>query len=68
MIGIHTSISHVYRRIIDWLLDVFNMCDLCIMNLDECDKEIRNLGSYLVSFPKTYWLTKAENIVYNKPV
>ena len=52
---------------IDWLLDVFNMCDLCIMNLDECDKEIRNLGSYLVSFPKTYWLTKAENIVYNKP-
>jgi hypothetical protein len=36
------------------------------MNLDACDTHSRDLGSFLVIYPKTYWLTKAENIVYNK--
>ena len=51
---------------LDWLLNVFEMCDVCVINFDDCDTLTRDLMSYLISFPKTYWLTKAENIVYNK--
>ena len=51
---------------LDWVLNVFEMCDVCVINFDDCDTQTRDLMSYLISFPKTYWLTKAENIVYNK--
>lgn len=51
---------------LDWNLNVFEMCDVCIINFDDCDPQTRDLMSYLISFPKTYWLTRAENIVYNK--
>src|SRR6056300_754911 len=50
----------------DWLLKVFEMADTVIVNCDDCDTQIRDLMSFLISFPKTYRLTQAENIVYNK--
>lgn len=52
---------------LDWLMDVFNMADCVIWDIDNTDDQaIRDLGSFLVSFPKTYWLTKGDFIVYNK--
>ena len=51
---------------IDWLLDIVQSADTVILNLDDCDTQIRDLSSYLVSLPNVFWLTKAEVPVYNK--
>ena len=51
---------------IDWLLDIVQSADAVVLNLDDCDTEVRDLASYLVSLPNVFWLTKAEISVYNK--
>tara|TARA_B100000925_G_C21683342_1_gene335043 strand:- start:48 stop:422 length:375 start_codon:yes stop_codon:yes gene_type:complete len=51
---------------IDWLLNLHRSCELCIANLDNFPVEIRAIMSYLISFDNTYWLTKGEEILYNK--
>ena len=51
---------------VDWLLDVVQNAYKVILNLDDCDTQIRDLASYLVSLPNVFWLTKAEISVYNK--
>ena len=51
---------------IDWLLNLHKICDVCIVNLDNLPQEIRTIMSYLISFDNTYWLTKGEQIMYNK--
>lgn len=48
-----------------WLLDVARFSDLVFIDIDNCDGETRDLTSYLVSLSHTYWLTQAENSVYN---
>lgn len=50
----------------DWLLTVFSLADTVILDVDNCDSEIRDLTSYFISYPKTFWLTNSENIYYNK--
>jgi len=42
------------------------MCDKTIMDLDQCDAQVRELASYIISHSKTYWLTNAVETVYNK--
>ena len=49
---------------IDWLLTVFNVCNLCIIDLDNSSPQVRMLSSYLIAKPKTYWLTNGEDVVY----
>jgi len=51
---------------IDWLLTVSKFSDVTILDIDNCQSTIRDLCSYLVSLPNTYWLTNSENSVYNK--
>ena len=51
---------------IDWLLNLHKICDVCIVNLDNLPQEIRTIMSYLISFDNTYWLTKGEEMLYNK--
>jgi len=51
---------------LDWLLTMHRICDAVFLDLDNMPQELRDLASYLVSFNNTYWLTKGENIVYNK--
>lgn len=51
---------------LDWLLTMHRICDAVFLDLDNMPQELRDLTSYLVSFNNTYWLTKGENIVYNK--
>lgn len=63
----HQIDIYVYEEeAIDWAFNVFAMCDLCIINLDASDSQIRDAASYFISDPKTYWLTQGENLVYNK--
>jgi hypothetical protein len=51
---------------LDWLLTLVKMCDKTIMDLDQCDAQVRELASYIISHSKTYWLTNAVETVYNK--
>ena len=51
---------------LDWLLTMHRICDAVFLDLDNMPQELRDLASYLVSFNNTYWLTKGENIYYNK--
>lgn len=50
---------------IDWILKTFKLANVCILNLDQAGPEVRQLSSYLIAKPKTYWLTNAEDSVYN---
>ncbi len=50
----------------DWLLTVFKMSDITIIDVDMVKPYLRDLLSYMIAKPKTYWLTKGENRVYNK--
>jgi hypothetical protein len=51
---------------LDWLLTLVKMCDKTIVDLDQCDAQVRELASYIISHSKTYWLTNAVETVYNK--
>lgn len=49
----------------NWLLDVFNLSDLTLLDIDNSPIYIRNLSSFFISYEKTYWLTNDQNPVYN---
>jgi len=51
---------------IDWLLSVHKMTEIVIIELEDLPSEIRQIESYLISQSNTYWLTKGENMWYNK--
>ena len=50
----------------EWLLNVSKIVDYTIMDIDNCDPTVRNLASYIVSLPNTFWLTNDEITPYNK--
>lgn len=50
---------------IDWLLNVFKLANVVVINVDNTGPEVRMLASYFIAKPKTYWLTNADDIVYN---
>jgi len=56
----------VHDHDLDWLLTLVKMCDKTIMDLDQCDSQVRELASYIISHSDTYWLTNAVETVYNK--
>lgn len=47
-----------------WLLSVFAMCDIVVIDLDNCPPYVKDLASYMIAKPKTYWLTNATDTVY----
>lgn len=49
---------------IQWLIENSNNVDYIVMNID-LSKEQEWLVGYLLSFGKTFYLTKADNIMYN---
>ena len=51
---------------IDWLLTIFKMSDITIIDVDNVQSHARDLLGYMIAKPKTFWLTKGENRVYNK--
>lgn len=50
---------------IKWFMNVFSMCDTVIINLDNVSQEYYYLMGYLLAFPKTYYLTNNNSLVYN---
>lgn len=50
---------------IDWLLNTCHRVDNVILNIDQCPSKVRDLASYIISFPKTYWLTNGSDTYYN---
>ena len=50
---------------LDWLFDVYKFADTVIIDLDYVPHPVRDLVSYFLANSKTYWLTNAENPVYN---
>ena len=51
---------------VNWLLDIVNQVGTIILDVDNTRNEYQWLIGYLLSFDKTYYLTKAEEIMYNK--
>lgn len=58
----HDTDSHE----IDWLLSTQKLVDFTIIDIDNTPSEIRDLVSYFIADPKTYWLTNGEQMFYNK--
>jgi len=50
----------------DWLLSINKICDITILDIDNTPPDIRDMASYFISQNNTYWLTRAENVFYNK--
>ena len=50
---------------VDWLLSIFNLCQIVIVDVDQCPPHIKDLLSFMIAKPKTYWLTNAVDSVYN---
>lgn len=50
---------------IDYIFNVFNMCDLFILDLDTANVQLRQLASYFIAKPKTYYLTNEVGSLYN---
>jgi hypothetical protein len=50
-----------------WLLDVFNLADLTIVDVDNVAvfSNVSHILSYMIAKPKTYWLTNHQQLVYN---
>jgi hypothetical protein len=50
-----------------WLLDVFAICNLVIIDIDQISvhSNIQQILSYMIAKPKTYWLTTHHHTVYN---
>jgi hypothetical protein len=40
-----------------WLMDVFYMADVVVLDVDTADADVLMLASHLVSYHKTYWMT-----------
>ena len=49
----------------EWLMDVFSICDYCIIDIDRCENPTKELLSFFIGKTKTYWLTNNIDSVYN---
>lgn len=49
---------------IDWLLSVFYKSNITIIDVDNTGSNIKDLTSYFIAKPKTYWLTNSTESVY----
>lgn len=53
------------ERNYDWLLNIAKMADYVIINLDDMPVVERNLSSFLISLPNSFYLTNDEVTPYN---
>jgi len=53
------------ERSISWLLNLTKICDYTLLDLDNTTVIERNFASYLISLPKTFYLTNDESTPYN---
>ena len=57
--------SNYSKEDFEWLMDVFSICDYCIIDIDRCESPTRDLLSFFIGKTKTYWLTNNIDSVYN---
>ena len=50
---------------VEWLIKIFKICDVAIIDVDNTSPWARDLLSYMIAKPKTYWLTNSQDSVYN---
>lgn len=50
---------------VEWLITVFKLSNTTIIDVDNTAPWARELLSYMIAKPKTYWLTNNHNSVYN---
>lgn len=50
---------------IEWLFDVQGLCDLTVIDVDNCPSTVRDLVSFMISKDSTYWLTNGTGTYYN---
>lgn len=50
---------------IEWLIKVSKISELIILNLDSCNIETKEFASFLISLPKTFYLTNDHITPYN---
>ena len=51
---------------LDWLCNVRAKADVVILDIDNMPVFLKDIIGYFLGFSNTYWLTKGENLVYNK--
>lgn len=49
---------------VEWLLSIVKLADIVIFDIDNSTVEVRDLASYIIAHPHTYWLTNAAETVY----
>jgi len=59
------DVQEDYEHDIDWLLSMCRSTDVTVIDIDNCDPIVRNLASYIISLPNTYWLTKEDKSCYS---
>lgn len=50
---------------VDWLLSIFHLVSLVIIDLDNSSSHVKDMCSYFIAKSKTYWLTNSVDTVYN---
>lgn len=60
-----TEESVLDSKQVDWLFNTFNMCNVCVLDIDSSNPQIRQLASYFIAKPRTYYLTNEVNSLYN---
>ncbi len=50
----------------EWILNLHRICNFVIIDVDNCPPATKDIVSYFISFPNTFWLTNGDNLYYNK--
>lgn len=50
---------------VPWLMDAVQKTDLVFIDVDNCSPIVRNLASYIIGKPKTFYLTNDSKTPYN---
>ena len=50
----------------EWVLNLHRICNLVIIDIDNCPSSTRDAVSYFIGFSNTFWLTNGDNMYYNK--
>jgi hypothetical protein len=53
------------KKDVDWLLNIFKMSELTIVDVDNTAPWAKDLLGYMIAKTKTYWLTNGQDSVYN---
>lgn len=57
---LYELIEHDY----DWLFSIVNSCNICILDCDNLDVELKKIESYLISKNNVFWLTNSSVMQY----